>query len=121
MEGFRVLTTKSDETPRALRRSKLHVMEDDRVTTAGEPAKPAQPEESARAPELRFGVGISLAEAQREIVMATLEHFGGDKRRTAHVLGISLKTLYNRLGVHGDTRHVRRRSSVGGAAALKHL
>jgi len=90
-------------------------MEDDQAATASELPKPAEP------PELRFGVGISLAEAQREIVMATLDHFGGDKRRAARVLGISLKTLYNRLGVYGDTRHVRRRSALGGAAALKRL
>lgn len=63
---------------------------------------------------LRFGVGTSLADAQREILMATLEHFGGDKRRTARVLGISLKTLYNRLGLYGDTRHVRRRAPLTG-------
>ena len=58
---------------------------------------------------LRFDVGTSLADAQREIVLATLEQFDGNKRRTARVLGISLKTLYNRLGRYGDTRHVRRR------------
>ena len=29
--------------------------------------------------------------------MATLTHFSGDKRRAAETLGISLKTLYNRL------------------------
>ena len=29
--------------------------------------------------------------------MATLDYYGGDKRRTAMALGISPKTLYNRL------------------------
>ena len=59
---------------------------------------------------LSFGVGTSLADAQRELIMATLEQCAGDKRRAAHTLGISLKTLYNRLELYGDQVHVRRRS-----------
>lgn len=46
---------------------------------------------------LNFPVGMPLAEAQREIILATLKHFQGNKRHTAEILGISLKTLYNRL------------------------
>ncbi|GAA4327955.1 sigma-54 dependent transcriptional regulator [Pigmentiphaga soli] len=42
-------------------------------------------------------VGTPLFDAQREIILATLAHFGGDKRQAASTLGISLKTLYNRL------------------------
>ena len=34
---------------------------------------------------------------ERRLIMATLAHFSGDKRRAAETLGISLKTLYNRL------------------------
>lgn len=47
--------------------------------------------------QLHLPVGITLADAQREIILAVLQHFDGDKRTTAKVLGISLKTLYNRL------------------------
>lgn len=46
---------------------------------------------------LNFPIGMSLALAQREIILATLKHFSGNKQQTAEVLGISLKTLYNRL------------------------
>ena len=46
---------------------------------------------------LRFPVGYSLKELERRMILATLEHFDGDKPRTAKALGISLKTLYNRL------------------------
>ncbi len=42
-------------------------------------------------------VGTSLAEADRQLILATLEHCGGIKKRAAEVLGVSLKTLYNRL------------------------
>jgi DNA-binding NtrC family response regulator len=47
---------------------------------------------------LKMCVGTSLLQAQRELILATLAHHQGDKRRTARTLGISLKTLYNRLG-----------------------
>ncbi len=46
---------------------------------------------------LNFHVGTPLADAQRELIMATLHHFSGNKRLTASALGISVKTLYNRL------------------------
>lgn len=46
---------------------------------------------------LSFPVGTPLADAQRELIMATLNHFSGNKRMTASALGISVKTLYNRL------------------------
>jgi DNA-binding NtrC family response regulator len=45
-------------------------------------------------------VGTSIAEAERRLLLATLEHFEGDKKKTAAVLKISLKTLYNRLNIY---------------------
>ena len=39
----------------------------------------------------------TLAEIEREVVEATLQAFLWDKRRAASALGISLKTLYNKL------------------------
>lgn len=49
---------------------------------------------------LKMCVGTSLLQAQRELILATLAHHEGDKRSTARTLGISLKTLYNRLGTY---------------------
>lgn len=46
---------------------------------------------------LPITVGTSLADADRKLIFATLELCGGVKKRAADVLGISLKTLYNRL------------------------
>jgi two-component system, NtrC family, response regulator AtoC len=46
---------------------------------------------------LRVSVGISLDDSERRLIFATLDANQGDKKRTAEVLGISLKTLYNRL------------------------
>ncbi|TKC83077.1 sigma-54-dependent Fis family transcriptional regulator [Trinickia terrae] len=47
-------------------------------------------------------VGTPLADAQRQIILGTLKFCGGDKRRAAKALGVSLKTLYNRLGAYEE-------------------
>ncbi len=49
---------------------------------------------------LKFPVGTPLSQAQRDVILATLAHHDGDKQRTADTLGVSLKTLYNRLGAY---------------------
>lgn len=46
---------------------------------------------------LRIPVGTSLAAAERSIILATLEHYEGDKKRSALALGISPRTLSSRL------------------------
>ncbi len=51
----------------------------------------------AGAPTLVLPLGVSLAQAERLLIQATLRHHRHHKERTAAVLGISLKTLYNRL------------------------
>ena len=42
-------------------------------------------------------LGHSLAEIEKAVILATLEHTDGDKRAAADILGISLRTVYNRL------------------------
>jgi DNA-binding NtrC family response regulator len=42
-------------------------------------------------------LGASLAEAERRMILSTLDHCGGDKERAAEILGISIRTVYNRL------------------------
>lgn len=68
---------------------------------------PGQPQASPRITwengHLQIEVGMTLADAQRELILALLRHFDGDKRETARVLGISLKTLYNRLDTYQGT------------------
>lgn len=50
---------------------------------------------------LEVTVGTPLAAIERQVILATLEHFGQHKERTAAALGVSLKTLYNRLKEYG--------------------
>ena len=45
-------------------------------------------------------IGSSLFDIERAFIVATLEHFGGDKRRAASALGCSVKTLYNKLHLY---------------------
>lgn len=47
-------------------------------------------------------VGKTVEEVERELIESTLDHFGGDKKQAADILGISLKTLYNRLNSYGN-------------------
>jgi two-component system, NtrC family, response regulator AtoC len=62
----------------------------------------AQPPRVAEGPgTLTIEVGTPLAGIERQLIIATLEHCGHHKERTAAILGISLKTLYNRLKEYG--------------------
>jgi len=49
-------------------------------------------------------VGSTIADVEQQLILATLEMLGGDKKKSAEVLGISLKTLYNRLSVYAAAR-----------------
>lgn len=55
---------------------------------------------AASGPVLHVSVGASMAETERRLILATLDRFQGDRRRTAETLGISLKTLYNRINAY---------------------
>jgi two-component system, NtrC family, response regulator AtoC len=48
-------------------------------------------------------VGGSLEASERQLILATLDQCAGDKKQAAQILGISLKTLYNRLHVYAGT------------------
>jgi two-component system response regulator AtoC len=53
-------------------------------------------------------VGTPLEEVERRVTLATLAQCGHVKRKAADILGVSLKTLYNRLEVYngrGDGPH----------------
>jgi DNA-binding NtrC family response regulator len=54
---------------------------------------------------IHVSIGTTLDEIERTLILATLRHFEGDKRRAADVLGCSLKTLYNKLHAYRRARH----------------
>lgn len=47
--------------------------------------------------EVVVEIGTQLADVERRVILATYESCGRNKERTAAMLGISMKTLYNRL------------------------
>ncbi len=52
----------------------------------------AKPRDAA----LTFSVGITLDEAERRLITATLDHTHGDKQLAAQILGISSRTIYRK-------------------------
>jgi DNA-binding NtrC family response regulator len=52
---------------------------------------------------VRVPLGSTVADAEREMILATIDHCGGNKRKAADVLGISVKTVYNKLAEYGMT------------------
>ena len=53
------------------------------------------------APAITVPLGTPLSVAARELILSTLQHCGGERKRTAEMLGICTKTLYNRLREYG--------------------
>lgn len=87
------------------------------ITTPAEPSKV-----TASAPEngcITLPLGSKLAEAEEKLIFATLGYCGGNKTMTAEVLGVSLKTLYNRLNEYQTrmfTNNPMAQSSTHGAS-----
>jgi len=97
----------------------LHNVIDDECVPSATDAPASQPASRNGTPVLAIEIGTSLAEIERKVTLATFEHFGRHKERTAAALGVSLKTLYNRLKeystvpTHPDTDSGARSSGFG--------
>ncbi len=61
------------------------------------PAQVFEPE------NVRLPVGTTVSEAERALIQLTLQHTKNNKTRAAEILGISLKTLFNKLKEYGAT------------------
>ncbi len=70
------------------------------------------PTPSSGGPAITVPLGTPLSVAARELILSTLEHCGGERKRTAEMLGICTKTLYNRLREYG-IREQHNRASLG--------
>jgi DNA-binding NtrC family response regulator len=46
---------------------------------------------------IKLNTGISLADAEKQIITLTLNRYGGNKSKTAEILGIGRKTLHRKL------------------------
>jgi DNA-binding NtrC family response regulator len=54
-----------------------------------------------KAPVVRIAVGDSLADVERRLIQKTLEFARGNKKKTAELLKLSLKTIYNKIKEYG--------------------
>ena len=61
---------------------------------------------------LRLPLGIPLDKVEKEYILTSLQKNGGNKARTAEILGISEKTLYNKLNRYAA--EARTRAGEGG-------
>ena len=68
-----------------------------RSTSAELPPLANPPRRRARAAAGGLTPGTTVDEAERQLIEVTLQHTGGNKTRAAEMLGISLKTLHNKL------------------------
>jgi len=84
---------------------RAYILADQEIDAACLPTLPTAEEVAARAPEdggdvLHVRVGASVAEVEKRLIFATLEQVSGNKQKAAEILGVSLKTLYNRLSAY---------------------
>jgi two-component system, NtrC family, response regulator AtoC len=74
------------------------IMADEEITPRSLPREVGG--EAGTVRSLHFRVGASISDVEHRLIMATLDAYAGNKRKTAEVLGVSLKTLYNRLNTY---------------------
>jgi DNA-binding NtrC family response regulator len=78
------------------------ILAEERITVDTLPREVRSQDGSATGPYLQLRIGSSLDDAQRRLVLATLEEFDGDRKRAARALGVSMKTLATRLKEYRD-------------------
>jgi DNA-binding NtrC family response regulator len=80
------------------------------VVSAAAPAAAATPVATVAAPPpppadepdtVKFHIGTTVEDAEKGLILRTLEHTRNNKTRAAEILGISLKTLHNKLKEYG--------------------
>jgi DNA-binding NtrC family response regulator len=71
------------------------------AAAAGEIAAP-QPPVDDDSTCVKFPIGSTVEEAEKGLILRTLEHTRNNKTRAAEILGISLKTLHNKLKEYGS-------------------
>lgn len=82
---------------------RAHIMADTKLTPDTLPAEVRNSGGVRRSNghTLKVTVGSSMEDVERDLILATLEQCGGRREQTANILGVSMKTLYNRLRKYG--------------------
>jgi two-component system response regulator AtoC len=98
---------------------RAYIMADDVIE--GEIAVPPAAPHVDDATTITIHVGTPLAEVERRVTMATLAYCGQVKRKAAQILGVSLKTLYNRLETYNGKGSLSAEDEAFEAAAGESL
>lgn len=88
---------------------RAYIMADQLITANEMPSELVHPVTPVRqrGHTLTVDIGTSVAEVERNLIFATLDQCGGRKEKAANILGVSMKTLYNRLRKY-EQAHDRR-------------
>lgn len=83
---------------------RAHIMADSLITRADLPDEVVNPAQCDPGSDncITVSIGSSVAEVELALIFATLNQCQGKKETAARILGISLKTLYNRLRQYED-------------------
>jgi DNA-binding NtrC family response regulator len=73
----------------------------------------ARPPQESGEPHLSLSPGTTVEEAETQLILLTLDHTGDNKTRAAEILGISLKTLHNKLNRLRERRKTSAESGRG--------
>jgi transcriptional regulator with PAS, ATPase and Fis domain len=76
----------------------VHLQNRTTVVPAAAPAEAA----AADSDLVQFPIGTTVEDAEKGLILRTLEHTKNNKTRAAEILGISLKTLHNKLKEYGS-------------------
>ena len=83
-----------------------------RLTAADFPRKLAEGRDGS-APELAPQAGLTVHEMERRLIMSTLEALGGKRTEAAAQLGISTRTLRNKLHEYGAMDAFKQEAAAG--------
>ncbi len=70
-------------------------------STFSSAASPAKIDDDGDPTRVKLRVGTTIGEAEKVLIQRTLQHTKNNKTRAAEILGISLKTLHNKLKEYG--------------------
>jgi DNA-binding NtrC family response regulator len=97
---------------------RAYILADDEISAEVLPLSEETPRPSTQNGQvLQIRVGTSIDRAEQRLILATLELTGGDKKKAAEILNISLKTLYNRLNVYDAGRNARAAQETAGTGS----
>jgi DNA-binding NtrC family response regulator len=92
--------------------TQAHLPRDFGIATGNRP-----PVDLAEPDAVRLPVGTTVSDAEKALIMVTLQHTKNNKTRAAEILGISLKTLFNKLKEYGQQEQQEREQSSSSSAS----